>query len=131
MSAPQTVKLALLVALGGAFGSVARWSLSNWATQLAPAAKFPLGIFAVNIVGCFIAGAIAGLVERHDLFGADARLFLFTGILGGFTTFSAFGLETMQMLRRGEWLLASGYVGGSVCIGIAAAWLGLMLILRA
>ena len=128
MSALPTLKLALLVALGGALGSVARWSLSNWITQLAPAAKFPSGIFAVNIIGCFVAGLIAGLIERHDLFGAETRLFLFTGILGGFTTFSAFGLETMQMLRRGEWLLASGYAAGSVVVGIAAAWIGLKLI---
>ena len=125
---PATLKLALFVALGGALGSVARWSLSNGITQFAPAAKFPFGIFAVNIIGCFIAGLIAGLIERHDLFGADTRVFLFTGILGGFTTFSAFGLETMQMLRRGEWLLASGYAGGSVVVGIAAAWIGLKLI---
>ena len=125
---PATLKLALFVALGGALGSVARWSLSNWTTQLAPAAKFPFGIFIVNVIGCFAAGLIAGAIERHDLFAAETRVFLFTGILGGFTTFSAFGLETMQMLRRGEWLLASGYAGGSVVVGIVAAWIGLKLI---
>ncbi|MFT4256464.1 MAG: fluoride efflux transporter CrcB [Pseudoxanthomonas sp.] len=126
----MTLRLALLVGFGGALGSVLRWALNNLVSQQVPAMRFPLGIFAINVIGCGIAGALAGLVERHDLLGADTRLFLFTGILGGFTTFSAFGLETMQMLRRGEWALALAYAVGSVVVGVLAAWLGLKLALR-
>ncbi|MFT3755486.1 MAG: fluoride efflux transporter CrcB [Pseudoxanthomonas sp.] len=125
-----TLRLALLVGLGGALGSVLRWALNNLISQPVPAMRFPLGIFVVNVIGCGIAGVLAGLVERHDLFGADTRVFLFTGILGGFTTFSAFGLESMQMLRRGEWALALAYAAGSVVVGVLAAWLGLKLVLR-
>jgi CrcB protein len=124
-----TLKLTLIIGFGGALGSIARWLLSNWVSQFTTAAKFPWGIFIVNLAGCMVAGLIAGLIERNDLFGADTRLFLFTGILGGFTTFSAFGLETMQLLRRGEWLVASSYAIGSVAIGIAMAWIGLKIVL--
>jgi CrcB protein len=121
----MTFKFALLVALGGALGSLARWLLAGAVSQLAPALKFPLGTFTVNIIGCFAAGLLAGLAERHGLFGAQARLFLFTGVLGGFTTFSAFGLDMLQMLRRGDWWLASGYAAGSVMVGVLVALLGL------
>jgi len=88
------------------------------------APAFPLGTFVVNITGCLLAGVLAGFAERHAWFDADVRLLLMVGLLGGFTTFSAFGLETVQLLRRGDWLLAGGYAGGSVVIGIAAVMLG-------
>ena len=82
----------------------------------------------MNLAGCLAAGLLAGFVERHpDALSAEARLLLFVGLLGGFTTFSAFGLETAQLLRRGEWLVASGYVGGSVLLGLALVLLGLRL----
>ena len=68
-------------------------------------------------------GVVAALVGPDRLW----RLFLGTGVLGGFTTFSAFGLDAVQLLRRGEWLLATGYAGGSVLLGLAAVWLGLRL----
>jgi CrcB protein len=67
---------------------------------------------------------LAGLAEKHDLFSADTRIFLFTGILGGFTTFSAFGLETMFLLRRGELLVAGTNVVLSVIAGLFALWIG-------
>lgn len=118
----------LLVAAGGAAGSVARYLLSIWTLQAAGMPKFPLGTFAVNIVGCLLAGMLAGMAERHAWFDVDTRLLLMVGLLGGFTTFSALGLETAYLLRRGEWLLASGYVGGSMVLGIAAVLLGLWLV---
>ncbi len=117
----------LLVGAGGAVGSIARYLLSTWTMQAADAPRFPLGTFVVNVVGCLLVGVCAGLAERLAWFDADARLLLMVGLLGGFTTFSAFGLETVQLLRRGEWLVASGYVGGSVLIGIAAVFAGLWL----
>jgi CrcB protein len=118
----------LLVGLGGFIGSISRYALGGWLLHLTAQQRFPFGTFAVNVGGCLVAGVLAGLVERHGLFGADARLFLFTGLLGGFTTYSAFGLETAFLLRRGETCTAAGYVGASVLLGIAACWLGIRLV---
>ena len=117
-----------LVGLGGAAGSVARYLLGQCVTDASAPQAFPLGTFAVNLSGCLAVGLLAGLAERHPgWLSPDLRLLLFVGLLGGFTTFSAFGLETVQLLRRGDWLLAAGYAGGSVLLGLAAVWLGLRL----
>jgi CrcB protein len=121
------IKALLLVALGGALGSVARFSLSGYILHHTINWKFPAGTFTVNVVGCLVAGLLAGLAEKHDLLSADARLFLFTGILGGFTTFSAFGMETMFLVRRGELLVAGANIVLSVVAGLIALWLGLGL----
>lgn len=115
----------LLVALGGALGAIARWKVGGLILQSTANWKFPLGTFLVNVIGCLVAGVLAGLVIKRDLFTADARLFLFTGLLGGFTTFSAFGVETVLLLRRGEIGVALAYAGLSVFAGIAGLWLGL------
>ena len=117
----------LLVALGGAMGSVARYKLSGWVLQHTIDWRFPAGTFVVNVAGCLAAGILAGLAEKHDLLSADARLLLFTGVLGGFTTFSAFGLETMFLLKRGEVAIAAANVVVSVVAGLLALWLGLGL----
>ena len=118
----------LLVGLGGFIGSVARYKLGGWVLHLTVQEKFHFGTFAVNVVGCLIAGVLAGLVEKHELFNAETRLFLFTGLLGGFTTFSAFGLETMFLLRRGEPWVAAIYAGASVLLGVTAVWLGIKIV---
>jgi CrcB protein len=119
------VKAILLVALGGAVGSVARYKLSGWVLHHTLDWRFPAGTFAVNVAGCLLAGLLAGLAEKHELLSAEARLLLFTGVLGGFTTFSAFGLETMYLLRKGELLMAGSNVALSVVAGLLALWLGL------
>jgi CrcB protein len=115
----------LLIALGGAVGSVARYKLSGYILHHTIDWRFPAGTFAVNVIGCLVAGVLAGLAERHDLLSPDARLLLFTGVLGGFTTFSAFGLETMFLLKRGELAIASANVILSVAAGLVALWFGL------
>ena len=125
------MKSMLLVACGGALGSLARFKLSGWVLHHTIAWRFPAGTFVVNLVGCLIAGTLGGLVARHELFSPSARLFLFTGILGGFTTFSAFGLETVLLLRRGEVLIAGSYVALSVFAGLLGVWLGFSLAMRA
>ena len=117
----------LVVALGGAVGSVARLRLSGWVLHRTVEWRFPLGTFLVNAVGCLVIGVLAGYAAKEDLFSRDVRLFLFTGLLGGFTTFSAFGLETFYLLRRGELLVAGAYVLGSVVAGLLALWLGFSL----
>jgi CrcB protein len=121
---PIGMKGILLVALGGALGSVARFKISGWILHHTVDWRFPAGTFAVNVLGCLVAGVLVGFAEKYEYFSADTRLFLFTGILGGFTTFSAFGLETMFLIRRGEWLIAGSNVVVSVLAGLAALWLG-------
>lgn len=117
----------LVVALGGAVGSVARLKLSGWVLHRTVEWRFPLGTFLVNVIGCLVIGILAGYAAKEDLLSPDARLFLFTGLLGGFTTFSAFGLETFYLMRRGELLVAGTYVVGSVLAGLLALWLGFSL----
>ena len=120
----------LLVALGGALGSVARYSLSGFILHRTIEWRFPLGTFVVNVVGCFVIGILAGLAVKEDFLSPDLRVFLFTGILGGFTTFSAFGLETFYLLRRGEIAVAGSYVALSILVGVLVLWLGFSLIPR-
>ena len=119
------MKAVLLVALGGAVGSVARYKLSGLVLHHTIDWRFPAGTFTVNVLGCLVAGVLAGLAEKHDLLSPEARLMLFTGVLGGFTTFAAFGLETMHLLKRGDLAVAAANVVLSVVAGLAALWLGL------
>ena len=123
------MKALLLVGLGGALGSIARYAIAVLTLQ-SVSVRFPWGTFAVNVIGCLVAGVLLGLSEKHAWFDAQTRLFLFTGVLGGFTTFSAFGLDALTLLRRDEWMLAALYIAGSVLLGLAAAWFGLRLVLR-
>jgi fluoride exporter len=122
------LKQALLVGLGGFVGSIARYKLGGWVLHHTPAWTFPAATFVVNVLGCIVAGLLAGLVERRDLFTPETRLLLFTGVLGGFTTFSAFGLETVHLLRRGEIGIAAANVALSVTLGVAALLLAMKLI---
>ena len=87
--------------------------------------KFPLSTFVVNVIGCLIAGILIGLIEKHDFFNPSTRLFLFAGLLGGFTTFSAFGLETVYLLQKHDFLWAGLNVVLSVFVGILVLWLGI------
>ena len=121
------MKQALIVGLGGFIGSIGRYKLGGMILHHTASWRFPLSTFIVNVVGCFVIGALAALVEHRDIFSADTRLFLFTGLLGGFTTFSAFGYEGIFLLRRGEIGVALAYAGLSVVCGFAAVWLALKL----
>lgn len=118
------MKQILLVALGGAIGSVARFKMSGWVLHSTPNWRFPAGTLTVNLIGCFIAGLLAGMAVKQDIFSPEARVFLFTGILGGFTTFSAFGLETLLLFKRGEAGVAVANVVVSIVFGLLIAWLG-------
>jgi CrcB protein len=114
-----------LVGLGGALGAIARWKLGGLVLHHSADWKFPLSTFLVNVLGCLVAGLLTGLIIKHDLFSADTRLFLFTGLLGGFTTFSAFGVETVALLRHGEHTIALSYAVLSVVAGVVALWVAL------
>ena len=115
----------LLVGLGGFAGAVARYVLGGWVLHHTLSAKFPWSTFAVNLLGCLIIGLLSGLAERLEWFSPSMRLLLLTGLLGGFTTFSAFGLETVHLLRRGEPWIAAAYALASVLACIFAVWLGM------
>lgn len=118
----------LLVGIGGFAGSIVRYKLGGWVLHLTAQERFPWSTFAINVAGCLLAGVLAGLAEEYELFGPDTRLLVFTGLLGGFTTFSAFGLDALFLLRRGEIGTALLYAGGSVVVGLAAAWIGWRLV---
>jgi len=121
------MKQALIVGLGGFIGSIGRYQLGGFVLHHSASWRFPLGTFVVNVIGCFVIGALAALVEHRDFFSPDTRLFLFTGLLGGFTTFSAFGYEGVFLIRRGEIGIALAYAGLSVVCGLAAVWVALKL----
>ena len=117
----------LIVGVGGFLGSVIRYKLGGLVLHHAFDWKFPISTFVVNVTGCLIAGVLAGLVEKHDFFTAEIRLLLFTGILGGFTTFSAFGVETVFLIQRHDYLVATANVILSVAAGLMALGIGIRI----
>jgi CrcB protein len=116
----------LLVFAGGGAGALVRY-LVSLGVGSAWDGSFPLGTFLINLTGCFLIGALAGLSERSSI-DPQLRLFLQTGILGGYTTFSSFGLETVQLVHRGEWATAVAYVLGSNLLGLGLAFAGFWLV---
>ena len=116
----------VLVAIGGAIGASLR-HLVNLAALRVVGAGFPWGTLAVNVVGSFAMGVFIELLARRFNASNELRLFVATGILGGFTTFSAFSLDFAVLWQRGEILPAFGYALGSVIISILALFLGLWL----
>jgi len=118
-------KFAILAAIGGALGSAARY-LTGAAAVIAFGANFPWGTMIVNVVGSFLMGFLTGLAVYRSAIGPDLRVFLTTGILGGYTTFSAFALDTSFLAGR-QLSLAAGYVLGSLVLSIAALYLGIAL----
>jgi CrcB protein len=123
MTAPLNI---VVVALGGGLGAVLRFLTSCAVTARYPLVSFPLGTFLINFAGCVCIGVISGLSSRFGL-PEHWRLFLITGILGGFTTFSAFGLETVALLRAGDFTQAFLYAIGSVVCGCLGVWVALLL----
>lgn len=121
-------KQLLIVALGGAVGSILRYKLGGFALHHTQTWNFPVSTFSINVAGCLAIGILAALVEHHDLFSPSVRLLLFTGLLGGFTTFSAFGYEGVFLLRRGLFSVATSYVLLSILGGLAAVFAGMKLI---
>lgn len=115
-----------LVALGGALGSVTRFLLGP-AVQQALGMTFPFGTLVINVVGSFVLGTVAGLSVGGGPLSPNARAFVGIGFCGGFTTFSAFSLETVMLFHGGHATRAGAYVVASVALSVAAAALGLMI----
>ena len=113
----------LYVASGAALGGMARYALGGWVHGWA-GGDFPWGTFVINALGSLLIGFVIGTFESLPV-AAETRAFVTVGLLGGFTTFSAFSLETVALMREGEWLRATAYSLGSVGVGIMAVLLGL------
>lgn len=114
----------LLIGVAGACGAILRAGLTSLATRLC-GDDFPWGTLTVNLLGCFACGLIWALIHRRGVVPADAEQVLLVGLLGGFTTYSSFALQTTEMLSAGRLFAAAAYVGGTNLLGIAAVWAGM------
>ena len=113
----------VLVLVGGALGSAGRYLVAIWMADRYGTA-FPWGTFTVNVVGSFLIGLIATLADEVGSIGPQARVFLVIGVLGGFTTFSSFSLETLRLVQANQLARAALYVAGSLVVALGAALLG-------
>ena len=111
------------VGIGGCLGSIARYVLAEY-VQGKAGGIFPFGTLAVNVAGCFVIGGLTALFEGTLLPTPEARAFLIAGVLGGFTTFSAFGNETLLLLREAGAGQALANVAAQLALGLGAVWLG-------
>jgi len=114
----------LLAGIGGFVGSILRYSVSGFVQDLSRSIDFPYGTLAVNLIGCLAIGFLSQLAETRGYFTAETRTLVFIGVLGGFTTFSAFSNETMNLWREGESLLAVTNVAAHLVLCLGAVWLG-------
>ncbi len=118
------MKNALAVGLGGFFGCIARYLTGVLVIRLFDAYVFPYATLIVNVVGCLLIGLLGGLVENARLISPEMQLFLIVGLLGGFTTYSAFGYQTLTLAHEGRMLLAVLNVSTHTILGLGAVWLG-------
>jgi fluoride exporter len=116
----------VLVFVGGGLGAAARYLVSGLVHRFVDP-SFPYGTLAVNLLGCFAIGLFASMSEERFLINSSVRTFLGIGILGGFTTFSTFSIETLNLARDASFLFALGNVSLSVVGGLVAAWAGMSL----
>jgi CrcB protein len=121
-----TLFRALIVGAGGFLGAAARYLLGGF-VQRWSATPFPSGTFLINVTGCLGIGFLAALAEERPALGPEARLFWMAGVLGGYTTFSTFGYETVTLARDGSYALAAANVLGQVALGLLAVWAGAWL----
>jgi CrcB protein len=118
----------LVVGAGGALGSMARHGLNHLIHQRNLSSTFPLGIFAINIIGSTVIGVVAGvLASGRWHWSYDVRMFVIVGLLGGFTTFSSFSFDTLALMRAGHMAQALGNVAGQVGFSLLGVWVGYRL----
>ena len=120
------IKTILYIAIGGAIGSVLRY-LTSVLVNKYWSDHFPLATFLTNILGCFLIGFLIGILGNNPLINDNLKWFLITGFCGGFTTFSAFGLENINLFQNQNSAIAFLYIGLSVIFGLASVWFGLFV----
>lgn len=114
----------LLVGIGGFIGAVMRYLTSDLVQRLSAGNSFPFGTLAVNVLGCLVIGLLAGVADVRSIFTPEARMLVFVGVLGAFTTFSTFSYETASFFNNGEMLPGLINIGVQIVLGLAAVWLG-------
>jgi CrcB protein len=119
----------LLIGFGGLIGTLLRYSFSGIVQYWSKSISFPYGTLSVNILGCFIIGALSQLVESRGVLSPEIRSFVFIGILGAFTTYSTFGNETVNLMKDGENLLSLANIGLHLLLGLGAVGLGRIIVL--
>ena len=118
---------AVWVGVGGFIGSVLRYFLSGLVQEWTGRDDFPVGTLAVNVLGCLVIGLLSQVAEARGAFSPETRAFVIIGILGGFTTYSSFGNETMNLWRDGQGFLAFLNIAAQLVLGLGAVWLGRIL----
>jgi fluoride exporter len=121
------MKPILIVGVGSAFGGICRYLVQVYTGRFITL-SFPLGTLLVNLTGCFLIGILFGISSKYGWMTLEWRLFLMTGICGGYTTFSSFSLESITLLRQGSYLYFSSYVLGSVAVGLLATVAGTSIV---
>ncbi len=113
----------LLIGLGGFLGSISRFLIALGVNRVFQSV-LPIGTLAVNILGCLLIGIIYSLAEQKNILGPELRIFLGVGFCGGFTTYSSFAFEKFSLIKTGDFLLLSVYIGASVFLGLIAVFIG-------
>ena len=111
-----------LAGVGGFIGSSLRYAVTGWVQAWSRSIDFPYGTLAVNLLGCFVIGFLSQLAETRGLFTAESRTLIFIGVIGGFTTFSAFGNETISLWREGQNAPAFVNIAAHLVLGLGAVW---------
>jgi CrcB protein len=121
------MKAILIIWVGGGIGSVSRYLVQLGITKLIHV-TFPAGTFVVNITGCFIIGVLYGLIDKYTVLTFEWRLFLVTGLCGGYTTFSSFSYESVSLFRQGNYVYLVLYVTLSVIVGLLSTFFGMSIV---
>ena len=120
------MRVLILIALAGAVGAVSRYALSGWTYRIL-GDSFPYGTLAVNLIGCFLLGAVQQVGQITDLISQETRVVIAIGFLGALTTFSTFGYETLRQLEDGNWVAAIGNISAHLVLGLFSVWAGIVL----
>lgn len=123
----NTWRILLLIGLGGGIGSISRY-LTAWYVHKHYAGTFPLATLMINVLGSLLIGILFGCMERYQWATADIKFFFIIGFCGGYTTFSAFAIENVNLMQSNQTAAAFAYIGLSVVLGLAATWAGLSLV---